>query len=181
LRPRRQRARFLETAEARRALGKEVYPLDEPFLRALERGMPPCGGIALGVDRLVMLACGAENIAEARRSASSPASYFDWNRLVTRDGILMRVEKQAKQISGIGVPVARQKHGPNALECARQAVFPATPLLIRLEKRCRSSVVNALQKRTSAFCFFSHKTCHSHPSPTDCILTVCKPRKKSVL
>ncbi len=74
--PAAHRARFLETAEARRALGKEVYPLDEPFLRALERGMPPCGGIALGVDRLVMLACGAENIAEARPFCQQPGELF---------------------------------------------------------------------------------------------------------
>ena len=63
-----QRARFLAAAEERRALGKEVYPLDEPFLAALERGMPPCGGIALGVDRLVMLACDTARIAGARHA-----------------------------------------------------------------------------------------------------------------
>ena len=59
-------ARFLACAEARRALGRDVYPLDEPFLGALEAGMPPSGGIALGVDRLVMLLCGAESIDEVR-------------------------------------------------------------------------------------------------------------------
>jgi lysyl-tRNA synthetase class 2 len=64
--PQAQRARFLACAEARRALGREVYPLDESFLGALEAGMPPSGGIALGVDRLVMLLCGAESIEEVR-------------------------------------------------------------------------------------------------------------------
>jgi lysyl-tRNA synthetase class 2 len=64
--PQAQRARFLACAEARRALGRDVYPLDEPFLGALEAGMPPSGGIALGVDRLVMLLCGAESIDEVR-------------------------------------------------------------------------------------------------------------------
>ncbi len=49
-----QRARFEEAARQRRALGKDVYPLDEAFLSALPR-MPPSGGIALGFDRLVML------------------------------------------------------------------------------------------------------------------------------
>ncbi len=67
-----QRARFLEAAEARRELGKEVYPLDEPFLAALEQGMPPCGGIALGIDRLVMLACDAADIADARPFCQRP-------------------------------------------------------------------------------------------------------------
>jgi lysyl-tRNA synthetase class 2 len=70
--PAAQRARFLEAAEERRCLGKEVYPLDEPFLAALERGLPPCGGIALGVDRLVMLVCGVADIAEARPFCQRP-------------------------------------------------------------------------------------------------------------
>lgn len=52
--PVEQRARFEEAARQRRALGKEVYPLDEDFLAALSQ-MPPSGGIALGFDRLVML------------------------------------------------------------------------------------------------------------------------------
>jgi lysyl-tRNA synthetase class 2 len=64
--PAAQRARFLEAAAERRALGKEIYPLDEPFLAALEHGMPPCGGIALGIDRLAMLACDTADIADAR-------------------------------------------------------------------------------------------------------------------
>jgi lysyl-tRNA synthetase class 2 len=71
-----QRARFLEAAEQRRAAGREVYPLDEPFLEALSRGLPPCGGIALGVDRLVMLACDAADIAEVRPFCQRPGETF---------------------------------------------------------------------------------------------------------
>jgi lysyl-tRNA synthetase class 2 len=70
--PAAQRARFLEAAEERRRLGKEVYPLDEPFLAALEQGIPPCGGIALGIDRLVMLVCGVTDIADARPFCQRP-------------------------------------------------------------------------------------------------------------
>ena len=70
--PAAQRIRFLEAAEARCRLGKEVYPLDEPFLAALEQGLPPCGGIALGIDRLVMLACDAADIAEVRPFCQRP-------------------------------------------------------------------------------------------------------------
>ena len=70
--PAAQRSRFLEAAHERRNLGKEVYPLDEPFLTTLEQGMPPCGGIALGIDRLVMLACGVTDIAEARPFCQRP-------------------------------------------------------------------------------------------------------------
>jgi len=67
-----QRARFLAAAEERRGLGKEVYPLDEPFLAALEAGMPPCGGIALGIDRLAMLVCDAADIADVRPFCQRP-------------------------------------------------------------------------------------------------------------
>jgi len=61
-----QRTRFEACAAARRRDGDPVYPLDEPFLRALAAGMPPCGGIALGVDRLMMLLCDADDISEVR-------------------------------------------------------------------------------------------------------------------
>ena len=71
--PDMQRARFLEAAAERRALGKSAYPLDEDFLAALaQEGMPPCGGIALGIDRLVMLLCGAEDIADVRPFCQRP-------------------------------------------------------------------------------------------------------------
>ena len=53
--PVEQAARFADCAERRRAAGRTVYPLDEEFLAMLRQGMPPSGGIALGVDRLVML------------------------------------------------------------------------------------------------------------------------------
>lgn len=71
-----QRARFQEAALARQGLGKEAYPLDEPFLDALAHGMPPCGGIALGIDRLVMLACDADDIAEVRPFCQRPGACF---------------------------------------------------------------------------------------------------------
>ena len=63
--PVEQRRRFELAREERRALGEADYPLDEEFLDALAR-MPPSGGVALGVDRLVMLACGASSIAEVQ-------------------------------------------------------------------------------------------------------------------
>ena len=63
--PFEQRRRFELAREERRALGEADYPLDEKFLDALAR-MPPSGGVALGVDRLVMLACGASSIADVQ-------------------------------------------------------------------------------------------------------------------
>ncbi len=61
---REQRARLVRDQEARRALGMPVYPIDERFLRALEEGMPPSGGNALGFERLMMLIAGAEHIED---------------------------------------------------------------------------------------------------------------------
>jgi elongation factor P--(R)-beta-lysine ligase len=59
-----QRRRFLTDQAKKQALYGETYPIDEDFLAALEFGLPDCAGIALGFDRLVMLATGAEHIEE---------------------------------------------------------------------------------------------------------------------
>jgi elongation factor P--(R)-beta-lysine ligase len=59
-----QRARFAADQARKRALYGETYPVDEEFVAALEHGLPECAGIALGFDRLVMLAVGAERIEE---------------------------------------------------------------------------------------------------------------------
>jgi lysyl-tRNA synthetase class 2 len=58
-----QRRRFLRDQSQRRRGGRPVYPLDEKLLSGLAEGMPPSGGNALGVDRLVALACGTREIA----------------------------------------------------------------------------------------------------------------------
>ena len=60
-----QRWRFEAARAERRRLGEADYPLDEEFLRLLQF-MPPTGGVALGVDRLVMLAAGAKTIDAVR-------------------------------------------------------------------------------------------------------------------
>lgn len=57
-----QRRRFEQCGQEREARGQERYPLDESFLRALEKGMPPCAGIALGIDRLLMRLAGTDGI-----------------------------------------------------------------------------------------------------------------------
>ena len=59
-----QRRRFVADQAKKQALYGETYPVDEDFLAALEHGMPDCAGIALGFDRLVMLATGAAHIED---------------------------------------------------------------------------------------------------------------------
>lgn len=48
----------------RRRKGLEEYPIDERYVTMLRNGLPPCAGVALGFDRLVMLLCGAATITE---------------------------------------------------------------------------------------------------------------------
>ena len=59
-----QRRRFNADLEIRKGMNKPLPPIDERFLVALESGMPACSGVALGLDRLFMLALGKEEIAD---------------------------------------------------------------------------------------------------------------------
>jgi elongation factor P--(R)-beta-lysine ligase len=60
-----QRQRFADDLQRRQQRGKRLAPLDERFLAALEQGLPDCAGVALGFDRLVMIALGLTSIGEA--------------------------------------------------------------------------------------------------------------------
>ncbi len=59
-----QRARFEADAGERRRLGLPVIQPDERLLAALAQGLPDCAGVAVGFDRLLMLATGARDINE---------------------------------------------------------------------------------------------------------------------
>ncbi|WP_417617172.1 elongation factor P--(R)-beta-lysine ligase [Oceanisphaera sp.] len=59
---REQRRRFELDNQAREARGLATRPIDEYLLAALAAGLPDCAGVALGIDRLVMLAAGAESL-----------------------------------------------------------------------------------------------------------------------
>ena len=59
-----QRRRFEADQKKKHALFGHHYPIDEDFIAALEADLPDCAGIALGVDRLVMLATGAAEIED---------------------------------------------------------------------------------------------------------------------
>lgn len=71
--PVEQRERLLACVRQRRAADKDAYALDEPFLKAIESGMPPSGGIALGVDRLVMLFANRPDMGGVMAFRESPA------------------------------------------------------------------------------------------------------------
>jgi len=57
-----QKFRFLQDNEKRAQLGKEKKPIDEEFIQALAYGLPQCSGVALGLDRLFMLAMEQDSI-----------------------------------------------------------------------------------------------------------------------
>ena len=58
------RGRFERDRQSRAALGRPVPEIDEKLLAALEHGLPPCAGVAFGIDRLLMLLSGADSISE---------------------------------------------------------------------------------------------------------------------
>jgi lysyl-tRNA synthetase class 2 len=62
--PDEQRARFVQQREQAAGGDDQTQPFDEAFLEALELGMPPTGGVGLGIDRLVMLLAGVSPIRE---------------------------------------------------------------------------------------------------------------------
>ncbi len=62
--PSEQRARLNEENLKRKKMGKATYPVDEAFVAALEEGIPPCTGVAVGFDRLMMFRNGCTHIEE---------------------------------------------------------------------------------------------------------------------
>ncbi len=66
-----QRERFLQERAMRRRMGAPAFDFDPDYLETLESGLPPCGGIALGVDRLIMLLL---DLPDVRKAMAFPFS-----------------------------------------------------------------------------------------------------------
>jgi lysyl-tRNA synthetase, class II len=62
--PDEQRAKFIDQQRLGRGGDEEAHPLDEDFLEALEHGMPPAGGIGVGVDRVTMILADVPSIRD---------------------------------------------------------------------------------------------------------------------
>lgn len=69
--PRLQAERWREEADERRRLGRSPVPEDPALIRGLEKGLPPSGGIALGLERLYMACTGVREIRELRLFGTS--------------------------------------------------------------------------------------------------------------
>ncbi len=59
-----QLARLIQSNNTRESLGKDTLPIDEPFIKALEKGLPECCGVSVGFDRLMMLRHQKDDISD---------------------------------------------------------------------------------------------------------------------
>ena len=109
-----QRARFEAEAAAKAAGDEEAESLDEDYIRALEYGLPPTGGLGIGLDRLVMLIAGAAAIREV----------ILFPTMRPEPGTAPRTTRAG--LSSGGVPTAAMMASPPAANPVPAAAAPAT-------------------------------------------------------
>jgi lysyl-tRNA synthetase class 2 len=127
-----QHERFMHDVALRRKIYGDDYPVDEDFISALKAGLPPCSGNALGIDRLVMLLTGAEDIVLVQAAPVTPHAKPGWTALhyaaaAEREGLDVQAEVEMLLAAGAD-PHKPDLNGDTAFNIAA----PSSPVAGRL-------------------------------------------------